>query len=153
MKSIKRIPVTKEGFEKLKKELEDLKTDRPNAVRTLADARGMGDLSENGLYTAAKSRLRSIDNQIFRLEVQIKLADIADQDNNGIIGIGRSVTLENDGNQAIFHIVGDYEANPAERKISQHSPLGKVLMHKKKGDVVEFSAPKGMIRYAVVEVK
>lgn len=151
MKKIKRIPVTKEGFEKLKIELEELKKERPNAVKTLAEARSMGDLSENGLYTAAKARLRSIDNQIFRLEIQIKLSDINDHSGD-TIGIGSKIILGDGDLEISFQMVGDYEANPKERKISQHSPLGKVLIGKKKGDSVNFEAPKGLIVYKILKV-
>ena len=152
MKQIKRIPVTKEGFENLKKELEKLKSERPQAVKTLAEARSMGDLSENGLYTAAKARLRSIDSQMFRLDIQIKLADIIEGGADGVVSIGKSVTVESEGSKTTFHIVGDYEANPLEKKISQHSPLGKVLMGKRVGDTVEFQAPKGSVAYKILSI-
>lgn len=148
---IKRIPVTKEGFEKLREELLQLQKDRPQAVKNLADARGMGDLSENGLYTAAKSRLRSIDSQIFRTEIQIKLADII-EGSDGTVSIGSVVTVESDTGKTVFNIVGDYEANPTEKKISQHSPLGRALMGKKVGEMAQFEAPKGTISYKILSI-
>lgn len=149
---IKRIPVTKEGFENLKKELDDLQKARPQAVKNLAEARAMGDLSENGLYTAAKSRLRSIDSQLFRLDIQIKLADIIEPKENGVIGIDSKISITDGKNEKNVRIVGDYEASPLEGKISQNSPLGKVLMGRKKGDTVEFNAPMGIISYKVLSV-
>ncbi len=152
MKTIKRIPVTKEGFKKLHEDLENLKKERPSAVRTLADARGMGDLSENGLYTAAKARLRSIDSQMFRLDIQIKLADIIEGSGNGQIGIGNTVVLKSDTGERTYHIVGDYEANPLEAKISQHSPLGRALVGRKQGDNVEFQTPNGITKYSILKV-
>lgn len=148
---IKRIPITKEGFEKLNEELASLIKDRPQAVKNLAEARAMGDLSENGLYTAAKSRLRSIDSQIFRTEIQIKLADII-EGSDGKVSIGSIVTVESDGGKTVFNIVGDYEANPLEKKISQHSPLGRALMGKKVGEVASFEAPKGTISYKILSI-
>lgn len=148
MKQIKRIPVTKEGFEKLQNELKRLQNERPQAVKTLAEARAMGDLSENGLYTAAKARLRSIDNEMFRLEIQIKLADIRESEKD-TVGIGSTVTISQGGTQNTYQIVGDYEANPQERKISQHSPLGKVLMGRKTGEKVNMHAPKGEISFII----
>lgn len=151
MKQIKRIPVTKEGFKKLQEELLQLQKERPAAVKTLADARSMGDLSENGLYTAAKARLRSIDSQLFRLEIQIKLADII-EGRRDLVTIGSSVKVKNEETEFIYHIVGDYEANPVERKISQHSPLGKVLIGRKIGDTVNFVAPKGVITYKIISI-
>lgn len=148
----KRIPVTKEGFEQLNQELAKLQQERPQAVKTLAEARAMGDLSENGLYTAAKARLRSIDSQIFRLDIQIKLADIVEANNKGIVGIGNSVVLKGKDGEKKFQIVGDYEANPAESKISQHSPLGRAVVGKREGDEVKFETPSGVTRYKIVKI-
>ncbi len=152
LKRIKRIPVTKEGFEKLQQALKDLQESRPEAVRNLANARAMGDLSENGLYTAAKSRLRSIDAQIFRTEIQIKLADIAETVSKDIVSIGSKVRIDANGVSKDINIVGDYESNPFEGKISQYSPLGKALMGKKKGETAEFNAPSGKISYKIVSI-
>jgi transcription elongation factor GreA len=149
---IKRIPVTREGFAALKKELLDLQKERPQAVKNLAEARGMGDLSENGLYTAAKSRLRSIDSQLFRLDIQIKLADIMEPNGGEKVGIGSKVTVTSENGEKIFYIVGDYEANPAESKISQHSPLGRALIGKKVGEIAEFNAPKGIISFKIKSI-
>jgi transcription elongation factor GreA len=147
----KRIPVTKEGFQKLQKELETLQKERPAAVKTLAEARSMGDLSENGLYTAAKARLRSIDSQIFRTEIQIKLADVI-EGSDGEVSIGSKVTVSNANIETIFHIVGDYEADPLQKKISQNSPLGRALMGKKVGETAVFEAPKGTISYKILAI-
>lgn len=152
MKQIKRIPVTKEGFEKLQNDLLELKKSRPEAVNNLAVARAMGDLSENGLYTAAKTRLRSIDSQIFRTEIQIKLADIIESSNSGIVSIDSKVRVSDGNLEKTFHIVGDYEANPMEHKISQHSPLGRALIGKKVGDTANFYAPKGQISYKILSI-
>lgn len=151
IRNIKRIPVTKEGFATLQKDLLQLQKDRPAAVKTLAEARSMGDLSENGLYTAAKSRLRSIDTQIFRTEIQIKLADII-EGAQGQVSIGSIVNVKSEDREITFYIVGDYEANPAEKKISQHSPLGRALMGKKVGETAHFEAPKGTISYKILSI-
>lgn len=152
LKRIKRIPVTKEGFEKLQKELKDLQDSRPEAVKNLANARAMGDLSENGLYTAAKARLRSIDSQIFRTEIQIKLADIVESNLTDEVSLGSKVTIKSDNETKEVHLVGDYESNPFEGKISQYSPLGRALIGKKKGEIAEFHAPKGKISYKIVSI-
>src|SRR5690349_8071529 len=103
MRTLKRIPVTKEGFENLKQKLADLKSERPSAVKTLSEARAMGDLSENGLYTAAKARLRGIDSEIFRVEMQIKLADIMEGSKNEV-KIGSRVEVINGENKITYHI-------------------------------------------------
>ena len=152
MKQVKRIPVTKEGFEKLQNELIELKKSRPGAVKTLSEARSMGDLSENGLYTAAKARLRSIDSQMFRIETQIKLADIIESGGTGIVTIDSKVKVSDGNIEKTFHIVGDYEANPLENKISQHSPLGRALIGKKVGETARFYAPKGLISYVILSI-
>lgn len=151
MKQLKRIPFTKEGLENVKKELEDLKKARPEAVLKLAEARGMGDLSENGLYTAAKARLRSMDSRIFQLTMQIKLSDVINSNTNSV-GIGTSVETEAEGKARVFHIVGDYEANPLEGKISQHSPIGRALMGKRVGESAVVETPKGKNIYKVVKI-
>jgi len=152
MKQIRRIPVTKEGFEKLKNDIIELKKSRPEAVRILSEARAMGDLSENGLYTAAKAKLRSIDSQMFRLEIQIKLADIIESGGIGIVTIDSKVKVSDGNIEKTFHIVGDYEANPIENKISQHSPLGRALIGKRVGETAKFYAPKGLISYKIISI-
>ncbi|MDO8269187.1 MAG: transcription elongation factor GreA [Candidatus Levybacteria bacterium] len=151
MRSIKRIPVTREGFENLKEELLRLQEERPQAVKNLSEARNMGDLSENGLYTAAKSRLRSIDSQMFRLDIQIKLADIIEGGGN-TVSIGSKVVVKDGDKKKEFHLVGDYEANPREGKISQHSPLGRALVGKKVGETAVFEAPSGKISYTILSI-
>jgi transcription elongation factor GreA len=150
---IKRIPVTREGFEVLKKELLELQNQRPQAVKNLSEARSMGDLSENGLYTAAKAKLRSIDSQIFRLDIQIKLADIIEISETGKVSLNSKVIIENENLKRELHIVGDYEADPVLNKISQNSPLGKALMGKRMGEIFEFHAPKGIIKFKITSVK
>lgn len=143
IRALKRIPFTKEGFAKLERKLEHLKADRPGAVKELARARELGDLSENGLYTAAKSRLISIDNNIFRTEMTMKLADIVENVDSSIISIGSKVTVSQDGMETIYTIVGDTETNPKENKISQHSPIGLALVGKSAGEKIILSAPFG----------
>lgn len=152
MRQVKRIPVTKDGFKKLQNDLIELKKSRPEAVRVLAEARLMGDLSENGLYTAAKARLRAIDSQMFRIETQIKLADIIEADGSSIATIDSKIKVSDGTSEKVFHIVGDYEANPRENKISQHSPLGRALIGKKVGDTANFYAPKGLISYEILSI-
>jgi transcription elongation factor GreA len=149
---LKRIPITEEGFKNLKQELDSLKKDRPNAVKNLSEARNLGDLSENGLYTAAKAKLRSIDSQIFRIEMQIKLADVTDSKTTDAVRIGSKVEVSKEGKSEIYHVVGDFEADPRERKISRHSPLGRAIINKRVGDTVLLEAPSGKIQYKVLKI-
>lgn len=140
---LKRIQFTQEGFDKLLKQLQELQDARPAAVKELARARELGDLSENGLYTAAKSRLISIDNTIFRIEMTIKLADIIASNGSSKVQIGSSVTVTDNGRMVMYRIVGDTEASPKENKITQHSPLGRALVGKSVDDHVVINLPAG----------
>lgn len=151
MKQLKRIPITRAGYEKLKSDYEELKSKRPHAVETLSDARRLGDLSENGLYTAAKARLRSIDSQLFRLSMQIKLADIH-EGGGDIIRVGSKVLVSDGKRERIFEIVGDYEANPLNDKISTRSPIGKGLVNKRAGDSIIVRTPNGSVSYKILKV-
>lgn len=152
MRKIKRIPITKEGFEGLKVELDKLIKIRPEAVNTLSDARKMGDLSENGLYTAAKMRLKSIDAQIFRLNIQIKLADIIEKKDNLVVDLGTKVVVFDGDRERELYIVGDYEADPKAGKISKNSPIGRSLIGKKIGSSVDIFTPSGKKVYKILKL-
>lgn len=152
MKKIKRIKVTGEGLEKLKNQLEELKSNRPDAVNTLSEARKLGDLSENGLYTAAKMRLRSIDSQIFRIEMQIKLSEVIEPLDNGIVGLGSKVEVMAGKEKRVLYLVGEFEANPLEDKISANSPLGKGLIGKKTNESFSVQTPSGKNTYKVTKI-
>ncbi len=149
MRQMRRVPYTKEGFEAIKKELADLRENRKEAVNNLSIARNMGDLSENGLYTAAKSRLRSMDGRITYLDLQIKFAEIIEDVEKDKVGINAKVTISDGASERLVHIVGEKEADPLNGKISNISPLARVLMGKKLGDLVELHAPKGIISYKI----
>lgn len=152
IRALKRIPFTKEGFARLENKLSRLKLDRPAAVKELARARELGDLSENGLYTAAKARLISIDNNIFRTEMTLKLADVVENSDSSIISIGSKVSVSQEGQQLDYIIVGDTETNPRERKISQHSPIGIALLGKSVGDSVEIELPAGKKTLKILKI-
>lgn len=152
MKQLKRIPFTKEGLDRVVEELDGLKKSRPEAVLKLAEARSMGDLSENGLYTAAKGRLRSMDSRIFNLEMQIKLAEIVEGGTDKV-SLGSKVTVLKNGVEKTFQIVGDLEANPKEGKITQHSPLGKALIGKAVGNIALVNLQTMQDKYVVKEIE
>lgn len=149
---LKRITFTKEGFEKLERDLERLKSERPAAVKELARAREMGDLSENGLYTAAKARLNSLDNQIFRAEMTIKFAEVVDAGTSNSVQIGSKVAVLDGSQEIVYQIVGDTEANPKENKITTHSPIGVALMGKSVGDVATITLPSGERKLKIKEI-
>lgn len=152
----KQAKLTKAGFESLKAELDDLiNNKRPKLVDRLAFARTQGDLTENSDYTNAKEELDFLDGRISELEDVIKTAVIADPNgsSNGGVAVGTKVTVKVGGQEHLFHIVGEWEADPAQKKISHESPLGQALLGRKKGETVEVDAPAGKIIYEILEVK
>lgn len=145
--------ITSTGLDQLKAELNQLvNTRRPALVERLTLARSMGDLSENSDYQAAREDLTFVDGSISELEELIKSAQITKPAGNDAVDIGHSVTVMVNSHDAVFHIVGEWEADPKQSKISHSSPLGLALMGKKVGDKVEVSAPAGKLVYTVVAI-
>ncbi len=146
--------LTKEGLEELKREYDDLvKTKRPVAVVRLSDARENGDLSENSEYADAKQDLSFIDGRIAELEELLHGAKVVSNHGKSHIDVGSKVTLHVNGQKDIFHLVGEWEADPMNKKISHSSPLGKALMGKKAGDTAEVEAPAGRIIYKILSIE
>ena len=149
------IQFTQEGFDNLKTEYDELiNTKRAKAVSRLALARSMGDLSENSEYTAAKEELSFVEGRIQELEELMKNAVVADSKNTakGRIDIGCKVQVEKNGQKEEYTIVGEFEANPLEKKLSHTSPIGKALIGKKKGDSIAVEVPVGKLVYKIIEV-
>jgi len=143
-KMINNLKLTKKGQEELQSELNILVTDkRPKLVERLAYARSQGDLSENADYQSAKEELEFLDGRIDELTDVLKNAVIID---------GTKITVKVNGKESIFDIVGEWEADPKNKKISCDSPLGVALMSKKIGEKAEVEAPAGKIVYEVVAV-
>lgn len=150
----KKIYLTKEGLEDLKKEHESLtKVKRPEVLERLSSARNQGDLSENAEYTAARDELSFIDGRIDELEELLKKVTMIQDTGKGSVALGSKVTLKVGAKEDIYMVVGEWEADPAEKKISHESPLGKALLGKTKGEQVEVDAPAGKVLYTVVSVK
>lgn len=154
----KKIFLTKEGLQELKKEYEALsKEKRPEILERLSQARSMGDLSENAEYSAAREELSFIDGRIDELETLLKQVTIIDEHHtkggSRVIELGSRVTLHQNKKKDVFTVVGEWEADPIEKKISHESPLGKALLGKKVGDTVEVEAPAGKIKYSIVHVE
>jgi len=147
------IQITKEGLGRLQEELRTL-TDvkRPKLVDRLAAARSMGDLSENNDYVQAKEELTFMDGQISELEEVLKNAVLVTKQSNGVVALGSSVTVKNEGSHT-FHVVGEWEADPAKKMISHKSPLGVALMGKKVGEKIEVEAPAGRIVYTITKIE
>lgn len=154
----KKIYLTKEGLEELKKEHEELtEKRRPEVLARVSQARNMGDLSENAEYVAAREELSFIDGRIEELEEMLKQVSIIHENSKGngkgVIKLGSKVILHIDGKKEEFTVVGEWEADPTEKKISHESPLGKALIGKKVGEMVEVTAPAGKIRYKILDIK
>ena len=148
--------VTKQGLEALEKELQVLVEEkRPQLVERLAFARSHGDLSENNDYQNAKEELEFLDGRMSELEEVLKNVVIVKVKNGrkNAVDVGTKVTLKVDGHQQIFFIVGDWEADPKEKKISHISPLGKSLVGKKVGEKIEVEAPAGKLTYEILAIE
>ena len=152
---MKKIQLTREGFENLQKELKDLvENKKPFAVDRLSKARAMEDLSENSEYTAAKEDLSFVEGRIQEVEEILKTAEVVTNHNgNHVVDLGITVTVEADGKRDEFQIVGEFEADPMNKKLSHTSPIGKALLGKKIGDLVEVVIPAGKIQYKILEIK
>ena len=153
----KKYYLTPEGFEELKKEYEELsKVKRPAIVSRVSQARDMGDLSENAEYSAARDELSFIDGRIDELEEMLKQVEVIKgstiSEGKTIVSLGSKVSLKVNGKHEDYTVVGEWEADPIEKKISHESPLGKALLGKSVGESVEVSAPAGKIIYTVTSV-
>ncbi|OGM33490.1 transcription elongation factor GreA [Candidatus Woesebacteria bacterium RIFCSPHIGHO2_01_FULL_44_21] len=156
MDTQKQVQVTKSGLEALKVELDELVgVKRPKLVERLERARQEGDLSENSDYINAREELEFLDGRIDELKNVVENADVvADNGNgNGKVGIGTTVIVQANGDRHEFNIVGEWEADPAQKKISHESPLGKQLVGKKVGETIEVEAPAGKLIYKILEIK
>lgn len=154
----KQIFLTKEGLEELKKEYEELaKVRRPDVLNRVSEARNMGDLSENAEYTAARDELSFIDGRIDELEEILRQAKIIAEDSskNGsdVVILGSTVKLNVKDKHEVYTVVGEWEADPKEKKISHESPLGKALMGKKVGEKAEVEAPAGKVVYTITSLE
>jgi len=153
------IPITAGGAERLKAELQRLKSiERPAIIQAIKEAREKGDLSENAEYEAARERQGFIEGRILELEGKVAALQIIDPvavDSGGRIVFGATVLLEDlvAGDHVKYQIVGDDEADAKAGLISVSSPIARALIGKAEGDVIEVLAPGGKREYEVLEVK
>jgi transcription elongation factor GreA len=154
---MEKIPLTPEGHKKLKAEFEKLmKVDRPTNIKAIAEARAHGDLSENAEYHAAKERQSFIEGRINELQNKLARANVIDPSKikHDKVAFGARVTildLETD-KEHVFTIVGTEEADATNGKISLSSPVGRALVGKKVGDMVEIKAPARTIEYEIMDI-
>lgn len=157
MKKQQKKLLTSEGLKELKKELEQLvKVKRPQAIKRIALAREAGDLTENSEYADARESLAFIDGRIAEIEEVLQGAKTIRKKRAGKlnkVGVGCKVHVHFRGKEEIFTIVGEWEADPAEKKISHQSPLGKALLGKKVGDEIEVDAPAGKLLYKILRIE
>ena len=153
-----KIPMTSEGYVKLQEELKKLTSeDRPNIIAAIAEARGHGDLSENAEYQYAKEQQSLIEGRIADLESSISRAEVIDIKTitGNSIKFGATVEIEDDDTEKkqMYQIVGEYESDIENKKISINSPLARGLIGKSKDDTVEINSPKGVKSYTIISVK
>lgn len=154
----KKIFVTREGLEELKRELAELSdVKRPQVLDRVSQARSMGDLSENSEYTAAREELSLMDGRIEELSDIIKSANLIEETHktgrNATVELGSTITVSINGKKEDFNLVGEWEADPKSKKISHESPLGKALIGKQIGEKVEVEAPAGKVLYTIVAIQ
>ena len=150
--------LTQEGFNKLEEELNYLKTEkRTEIAERIKVARGFGDLSENSEYDEAKNAQAENEQQIAELEAKIRHAKVIDSKeiDTKTVQIGNTVKLydEEFEEEIEYTIVGSTEVDLAENKISNESPIGKALLGRKKGEVVDVDAPDGIIKFKILAIK
>jgi transcription elongation factor GreA len=156
---MKRPPLTLKGAERLRDELEKLKTvDRPRIIEAIAEARAHGDLKENAEYHAAREQQGFVEGRIQEMEATLSYAEVIDvsklQAGSRIV-FGAIVDLEDEesGDKVTYQIVGDIEADIKQRLIAVSSPIARALIGKSQGDSFEFQAPNGVKRYEIMAVR
>ncbi len=152
------IYLSEQGFNDLKNELNHLVTiERPSIIKQIADARDKGDLSENAEYDAAKEAQGLLEAKISKLELDLSNARILDESNvdTSTVRLLTHVTIENLENsmKTSYIIVSESEADITVKKISSSSPIGKGLLGKKEGDVVDINVPNGTVKFKIISIK
>lgn len=156
--SMDRVPMTIDGLKKLEEELQRLKSEeRPRIIAAIAEARAHGDLSENAEYHAAKEAQGLNEAKVAELEDRISRADVVDTTklSGSTVKFGATVTLvdEDTEEKVKYKIVGDFEANLREGKISISSPIARGLIGKSKGETCEVTTPKGPRSFEILKVE
>jgi len=156
---VKDVILTPEGYKQLKKELDYLRVDRRREVaERIAAAREFGEIAENAEYDDAKNEQMMLEHRISQLEERLAHARLIDTKrvDTSVVSIGSVVRLRDvDAKETIeYFIVGSAEANPAEQKLSNESPVGKAIMGRKKGETVEVITPRGSkVKFKIMEIK
>ena len=152
------IVLTPEGHKKLSAEIEQLRTTgRREVAERIKEAREFGDISENAEYDHAKNEQAMLEARIASLEEKLRNATVIDQKSidAGTVSVGTKVWVKDQKSDksVMYHIVGSAEADPSENKLSNESPVGKAIMGRKKGETVEVSAPRGTLKFKIMDIK
>ncbi len=137
----KTVSLTAQGKAALEKELADLIAERPRIAERLATARAFGDLSENQEYTDARSEQKTVESRILEIENTLKNAKVIRSGTHSTVALGVTVKIDLAGKEVEYSIVGPVEADPAAKRISDQSPIGKAMLGKKVGET--FTLPNG----------
>jgi transcription elongation factor GreA len=149
--------MTKEGYEKLKQKLEELKAKRPKISKAIGEAREHGDLRENSAYHAAKEEQGLNEMRIREMEAKIETAIIVDpsqmpKGDRVILGSTVKIKALDNGDEFEYTLVSASEADVLEKKISPESPIGEAILNQEKGSVVEVEIPRGLVKYRIMEI-
>jgi transcription elongation factor GreA len=155
---VKEIILTPEGFEKLRQEIDYLSNDKRREVaERIRIAREFGDIAENAEYDDAKNEQALLEHRIATLEERLRSARVLEKSDvkKDEVSVGSTVKLKDmETNKTVeYRIVGSAEANPAESKLSNESPVGKAILGRKKGEVVEVTAPRGALKFKILDIK
>jgi transcription elongation factor GreA len=155
---VKEVILTPEGYEKLKQEIEELSTTKRREVaERIRVAREFGDIAENAEYDDAKNEQMLLEHRIATLEERLRDARVIDKKSvpKDVVSVGSHVKLRDVDAKKTFEydIVGSAESNPTENKLSNESPVGKAIIGKKKGETVEVAAPRGTLKFKILEIK
>jgi transcription elongation factor GreA len=148
--------ITEEKKQALKVELNHLKTvKRKEILESLEAAKALGDLSENAEYHQAREDQGKTEDRIHQIEYMLQSAVVVKKHSSARVEIGTTVNVKKEGSKdtTIYSIVGAEEADMAQNKISNRSPLGEALFGKSKGDVVSITTPKGLVKYTIVDIQ
>lgn len=156
MANDQKVQLTQKGYDELVQQLQELSEIKiPKAIERVAEARSKGDLRENSEYHNAREELAMLEGRKDELQLIIDHAVIIKKSKGGVVTVGSEVEVEIEGKSGkhTFHIVGEWEADPREKKISEKSPLGKALTGCKSGDAVQIEVPAGSLTYKIAQVK
>ena len=157
--TVKDVILTPEGYKSLRQELDHLRTTRRREIaERIRDARAFGDIAENAEYDDAKNEQAMLEHKIAQLEERVAHAKVIDARSvdTSVVSIGSVVRLRDlDAKRSVeYFIVGSAEANPAEQKLSNESPVGKAILGRKKGETVEVATPRGtVLKFKILEIK